>query len=186
MMEAMTEWLDYPQSEIESDERRAAKVGVDGLWDEIVRQAGAAKPDHHLLVDIVVLALRTNTTGAQEVVKAALRLLERDGWYEMYSEPDDGDRRIPLDGAEYRARADRLAAAIARSRDQMRISAAFDAAEAAGNDARKRWKDERANYMNRMGKGYQDFWRQYQDEGMARLTRGPRVAQQRRRKRRRA
>ena len=60
-MEAMTEWLDYPQSEIESDVRLAAKVGGDELNAYVEGLAAAAvQPDHQDLVYIIVLALCTD------------------------------------------------------------------------------------------------------------------------------
>ena len=78
----MQEWIDYPPSEIERDEREAAKVGAAGLQAYLQGLEGAAKkPEADDLVNVVSLAVRTDGPGAQEIVMAALDLLQGFEWF---------------------------------------------------------------------------------------------------------
>ena len=78
------EWLDYPKSEIERDERHAAKVGAAGLWAEFRRLARTGTQSDDDIVNLIVLALRTDNRLVQEVVDEGLGWLKDSGWYAVH------------------------------------------------------------------------------------------------------
>ena len=181
----MQEWIDYPPSEIERDEREAAKVGAAGLQAYLQGLEGAAKkPEADDLVNVVSLAVRTDGPGAQEIVMAALDLLQGFEWfavidsvlgYDIAADDIAAARARPLPSLDEWEPADKdwIAATRKRMHQQKRIEAAFDAAEAAGNDARKRWKHVRSRYENLLDDAHREYRQRSQVEDFARLARQP-------------
>lgn len=87
--------IGYPSSEIERDEREAAKVGPDGLLYIMgaIQDANGAEERRQLTVDLVVCALRTDSRYAQECVKKGLQWLRDSGWYVV---PESMEREYEL------------------------------------------------------------------------------------------
>ena len=128
--------IGYPSSEIERDEREAAKVGPDGLPAimKALDDATGEEERRQLMVNVVVLALRTDSRRAVQYVTNGLNWLEDAGWYVV---PWSTEREYEI------LRVD-AAFRVARRRDRGRFRALDQMHGNKVTAAHERWRPKRA------------------------------------------